>query len=194
MGRPREFDHETVLDRAGQLFWRQGYEAVSVQDLESATGLGRGSLYNAFGDKERLFLAVLERYVGKYGATPFQHLAAPDVREGVALMLEAIIRRMGDPANPRGCLLTNASLGSGSARIDAEVAGKVRDMETMLEAAIGRARDEGQIPADTDVRRLARFYCAVSQSLGVMHKANGDVEELRDIARAAMSAWPPAAN
>lgn len=190
MGRPREFDHETVLDKAGQLFWRQGYETVSVQDLESATGLGRGSLYNAFGDKEGLFLAALDQYVAQHGATPFQHLAAADVRSGVRGLLDAIIERMNDPANPPGCMLTNASLGSGSARIDSEVSGKIMEMERLLEAALCRARDNGQLPPATDVRRLARFYSAVVQSLGVMHRANGDVAALRDIARTAMDAWP----
>lgn len=190
MGRPREFDAEAVLDSAGRLFWRQGYEAVNVPDLEAATGLGRGSLYNAFGDKEGLFLAALDRYVAKHGASPFQHLATADVREGVRGLLDAIIERMSDPANPPGCLLTNTSLAAGSPRIEAEVVARVRDMEVMLEEAIGRARAQGQIPSHVDVRRLARFYCAVAQSLGVMHRANGDVEALHDIARTAMEAWP----
>ena len=192
MGRNREFDDEAVLDRASRLFWRRGYEVVSVQELEASTGLGRGSLYNAFGDKEGLFLAALERYVDRHGATPFRHLAERDVGRGIRRMLEAIVERMSDPANPRGCLLTNTSLahGSGSSRIDAAVAGKVREMEGLLEEAIARAREEGQIEADASPRRLARFYGAVAQSLGVMHKALGNEAGLRAIVETAMRAWP----
>jgi TetR/AcrR family transcriptional regulator, transcriptional repressor for nem operon len=192
MGRLKEFDEDAVLHKAAKLFWRLGYDVVSVPELESATGLGRGSLYNAFGDKEGLFLAALDRYTAEYGAAPFQHLAEPDVGNGIRLMLEAIIQRMSNPANPRGCLLTNTSLafGTGSSRIDAHVAGKVRAMEDLLEEAITRARDDGQIAADADPKQLARFYCAVAQSLGVTHKAFGDAAALRDIATVAMRSWP----
>jgi TetR/AcrR family transcriptional repressor of nem operon len=192
MARTREYDGETVLAKAGELFWRQGYEVVSIQDLEAATGLGRGSLYNAFGDKEGLFIAALDHYVERYGAAPFRHLAGADVRQGIRRLLEAIIARMGDPANPRGCLLTNTSLafGTGSNRIDAHVAGKIETMEVLIEQAIARARSEGQIPASASPKQLARFYSAVAQSLGVMHKAFGDVAKLRDIVAVAMRAWP----
>jgi TetR/AcrR family transcriptional repressor of nem operon len=195
MGRTKEFDRDKVLDRAGKLFWQLGYEVVAVPDLESATGLGRGSLYNAFGDKEGLFLAALDRYVAKYGSAPFRHLGGRDVARGIRLMLEAIVARMSDPALPRGCLLTNTSLaaGTGSARIDAEVARRIAAMEAALADAIARARDDGQIPADADPKRLARFYCAVVQSLGVTHKAMGDAAALRDVVAVAMMSWPATA-
>ena len=192
MGRAKEFEGDVVLDRAASLFWRLGYEVVTIQDLEAATGLGRGSLYNAYGDKQGLFIAALDRYAARYGAAPFRHLGNPDVAKGIRLMLDAIIERMSDPANPPGCLLTNTSLasGTGSAQIDASVTSKVMAMEALLEEAITRARDEGQIPADADPKQLARFYCAVAQSLGVTHKALRDTAALRDIAAVAMRSWP----
>ena len=86
MARPKEFDAEKVLATAADVFWRRGYEVVSIQDLEAATGLGRGSLYNAFGDKEGLFIAALDRYIERHGAAPFRHLSNPSA---------------GDPRRPR---------------------------------------------------------------------------------------------
>lgn len=62
MARPREFDPDAALDRCLDLFWAKGFAAVSMSDLEEATGLGRQSLYSAFGNKEALFSAVLDRY------------------------------------------------------------------------------------------------------------------------------------
>ena len=62
MVRPRQFDEETVLCAARDQFWDAGYAATSLQDLMRVTGLGKGSLYAAFGDKHELFLRVLRRY------------------------------------------------------------------------------------------------------------------------------------
>jgi len=61
-GRPREFDEPTALEDAMTAFWRHGYDAVSLADLEDATGLARQSLYRTFGDKRTLFLRALEFY------------------------------------------------------------------------------------------------------------------------------------
>ncbi|WP_456677935.1 TetR/AcrR family transcriptional regulator [Bradyrhizobium sp. RDM12] len=55
MSRPREFDETEVMDKALELFWRQGYEGTSLNDLLDATGLTKSSLYAAFGSKEDLF-------------------------------------------------------------------------------------------------------------------------------------------
>lgn len=65
MARPREFDTDTAVRAALYVFWRKGYAATTMKDLEQATGMGRMSLYNAFGSKEELFLAALERYIAK---------------------------------------------------------------------------------------------------------------------------------
>ena len=63
VGRPRQFDEEQVLDAAMKAFWANGYEATSLADLVSVTGLHKGSLYQAFGDKHSLFVQTLNRYL-----------------------------------------------------------------------------------------------------------------------------------
>jgi TetR/AcrR family transcriptional repressor of nem operon len=63
MARPREFDESHALDAAMQCFWRRGYEATSLRDLMRAMGLTAPSLYNSFGDKQKLFVRTLERYL-----------------------------------------------------------------------------------------------------------------------------------
>ena len=62
MGRPREFDTDAALEKAMRLFWAKSYEGTSVADLTKALGINRPSLYAAFGDKQSLFRAALERY------------------------------------------------------------------------------------------------------------------------------------
>ncbi len=191
MARLKEFDIDAVLDRAADVFWRLGYEATSMQDLEDATGLGRGSLYNAFGDKQGLFLAALARYGEKHGATPLRRLADADVGRGIRLMLEDMLARMRDPRNPRGCLLTNACLeGAGSPEIATKVAVSIKLMEDHLEGAIARAKETGQIGRDANPRQLARFYSAIAQSLSIGHKTFGEIGRLNDIIEVAMRSWP----
>jgi TetR/AcrR family transcriptional repressor of nem operon len=95
MARVREFDTEAAVEAAMQVFWCRGYEATSVQDLVDATGVGRGSLYAAFGSKEGLYLAALDRYR--------EQLAAP--------MLDAV--RSGKPVRT---VVRDVLLGSSTRR------------------------------------------------------------------------------
>ena len=62
MARPRQFDEEQVREALMNVFWDKGYEATSMQDLVAATGLLKGSLYGAFGDKRALYLIALNHY------------------------------------------------------------------------------------------------------------------------------------
>src|SRR6267154_952985 len=64
MPRPRMFDETDVVAAARDEFWTRGYAATSVDDLTNVTGLGKGSLYGAFGDKHGLFLRALDDYIG----------------------------------------------------------------------------------------------------------------------------------
>jgi len=58
MGRPREFDPDTALAAIMEVFWAKGFEGASMRDLVVATGLKKGSLYAAFGDKRAMFIAA----------------------------------------------------------------------------------------------------------------------------------------
>lgn len=62
MARPVEFEKDTVLTNAMEQFWKEGYEASSVQKLLDATDINRGTLYNSFGDKETFFISCVEKY------------------------------------------------------------------------------------------------------------------------------------
>ncbi len=61
MARPKEFVPEEAIEKAMEVFWRKEYEATSVEDLVSAMHINRGSLYDTFGDKRKLFLACMDR-------------------------------------------------------------------------------------------------------------------------------------
>src|SRR5882762_7155245 len=83
MARPRSFDEEKVLRAARDQFWTLGYAATSLDDLMAATGLGKGSLYGAFGSKRELFLRVLDEYCARAVEDVSKALAGPDASADV---------------------------------------------------------------------------------------------------------------
>src|SRR5215469_11280107 len=92
MARPREFDSDSALESAMQVFWAKGYEATSLDDLCEATGLSRSSLYGTFGDKHDLLLRSLERYSERGSARIAATLEeAPSLREGLMQLLSEFI-------------------------------------------------------------------------------------------------------
>jgi len=190
----RQFDRDEVVERAMMVFWRKGYGATSIPDLEKATKLRRGSLYNAFGDKEGLFVAALKQYETTFGRDRIDQLANPDPYGAIGGFLNVLVSQMCDPSRPRGCLHTNTSLEFPSApetvlRIVAE---RTSAIETAMYLVLCRAQEQRLVDATVDARAVARFYLGVGKGIGVLHKVFGDGSMLRDVVNVAMSKWPAA--
>jgi TetR/AcrR family transcriptional repressor of nem operon len=190
MGRPKQFDHEEALDKAMRLFWRQGYSATSVQDLVEATGLHRSSMYGTFGNKQRLFLAAIDRYVAQVSAARLERLRGPGpakaaIRDYFGAMLD-FARRDGEIL---GCLLTNSAVEI--APHDAEIAASLRTslaaVEDALFEVIRRGQEQGEIAADKDARSLARFLLGVVQGLRVLMRARSDEAHLHAVVETALA-------
>ena len=184
MARPREFDSNTALESAMQVFWAKGYEATSLDDLCEATGLGRSSLYAAFGDKRGLYLSALDRYE-EAGVHPIAAaLARSPIRKAVAAFVDRIIDDIVAGPGRRGCFIGNCA--AELARGDRTAATRVRRSLDRLEAtfrdALAHARARGEIAATSDVDALARFLVAGIQGLRLVGKAKPDRAALDDIA------------
>ena len=110
-GRPREFDEQQALARARDLFWSQGYEATSVQDLVDALAVQRGSLYAAFGDKRSLYLKAVSLYARENRAQLEAALQTGPVLPALRRMLTQPDTLTGAlaSATPRGCLIGNTT-------------------------------------------------------------------------------------
>ena len=106
----KHFNQDVIVDRAMLLFWRMGYGATSIQDLERTTRLRRGSLYNAYGDKQGLFVAALKRYEATVGQDRIEQLSNPNPYRAIEGFLNVLVDQMSKPGRPRGCLHTNTSL------------------------------------------------------------------------------------
>jgi AcrR family transcriptional regulator len=192
MGRPRAFDRNQALDRAMEVFWRNGYEGASLAELTKAMGINPPSLYAAFGNKEGLLRAALDRYAEKRAEFMSHVMDAPTAYEAAARMLRGTADLQTDPASPPGCLLVQGGLacGTGAEVIPAELASRRADTEQMMMQRFERARAEGDLPADANPATLARYVSAVTQGMGVQAAAGASREELYQIAEHALAAFP----
>ncbi len=105
-GRPRQFDTDSALDEAMLVFWRLGYRGTSLDDLTEAMDINRPSLYAAFGDKEKLFLAAIDRYREKHLSDPIKKLlAAENLQKGLAIFFNSMLSVILNEDNPPGCMI-----------------------------------------------------------------------------------------
>ncbi|MGY4459657.1 AcrR family transcriptional regulator [Bradyrhizobium sp. LB13.1] len=158
MGRPREFDAETALDQAMEVFWRHGYEGATIAQLTEAMGINPPSLYACFGNKEGLLKAALDRYTKLRGVWMDEVVAAPTAREVAERMLTGIADRQTDPANPPGCLLVQGGIacGTGSESVPFELATRRAQNEDQLRDRFVRAKAEGDLKPTSKILPRSR--------------------------------------
>ncbi|MEV4336899.1 TetR/AcrR family transcriptional regulator [Streptomyces sp. NPDC049590] len=143
MGRPKQFDPDAAVDQAMQVFWRKGYAGTTPQDLVDALGIGKGSLYNAFGSKHALFERALRRYRDSQAVLLMEMLEeCGPVKARLRKALEFLAEL--DLADPdrRGCMAVNTA--AELARTDQTAAELVRRMFDRTEDAFRALIEEGQ--------------------------------------------------
>lgn len=189
MPRKRSFDEDALLDAAIELFWVKGFRAASLPELSAGTGVGNGSLYQAFGSKADLFAAAFRRYCGRRVALVAAVVSGP--HDGVAALLEdfyeAIIADCVRYGDRRGCLMLNtiAELGS-----DAEVvriaSATVEDMERAVARALADVCDRDA--DDASIAVAAGHAIALSQALIHLSRLDRSRQELQRIGHHAAAA------
>jgi len=193
-GRPRGFDADAALEKALDVFWEHGYEGASIASLTEAMGISGKSLYAAFGSKQELFFAVLQRYERGPGAYARESVLAPTALEVARAYLEGAVRAGTQPGRPAGCLGVRAALAVG-------VTGQaVQDVLTAWRAAshaalrerFERAIDEGDLPPHADAELIARYLTTVADGVSVQATGGASATALQCVVDAALSHWPPA--
>lgn len=190
MARVREFDTDAAVAQAMELFWERGYEATSLHDLTGALGIGRGSLYAAFGSKDGLYQAALERYRQDLAGPMLRALSADgDVRTALRGVLSGLVAEAVADERRRGCMVVNAT----AERVprDPATSRTVRDVlqaiEDALAEALGAARERGELPPGKDPRALAGFLVIWINGLRVAAKVDPDGDALMRSVEVAMT-------
>lgn len=199
MSGPKRYDRSELLDRAIELFRRQGFTATSTAELVAELGVNRKSMYAEFGSKQGLFEAALERYSRRHLSRVLAPLEAPDagadaIRSSFADYASAIEGRF----RGRGCLMCNtaverAALDPASGRY---VAAYLERLGNAFRHALGNARRAGEIAADADLDELAAFFTMALIGVAACIRAEAPPAQVHAAARVAaatLDAHRPAA-
>lgn len=179
VGRPRSFDEAETLEAVIALFWRKGFEGTSMADLMAVTGLHKGSLYQAFGDKHALFTKSLRQYIARLAERMRACLNEPDraidgLREAMYCNIEL---GLNDDGSNNGCMALNSLVEDGPG--DPVVLGILKQAFEMriqlITEAVGRAQSEGDMRSDMPKERLA--YLLATFEAGLLVELKGPLDE-----------------
>ncbi|AZV49386.1 TetR/AcrR family transcriptional regulator [Bacillus halotolerans] len=188
MARSKEFDEKAVLRKAMELFWEQGYEKTSMQDLVDHMGIHRRSIYDTFGDKRSLFLASLNHYEELIVNEMESIISSTSsikqtIRDVFIFVLNSIEQY------PKGCLSVNAAIEL--SLLDKEIGRIVTKMfnrtEDMFNNLIKRGQTSGEISKEIDSDNISRFLHNNLVGIRVLIKTNYSKKELEGIITLALS-------
>lgn len=196
-GRKRAFDKEEALDIAMRVFWENGYAGTSLSDLTKELGINKPSLYAAFGNKEQLFTAALDRYRDHYGAPIMQRLTNPPdtpLKKRLQAYLYDIINMVTDCESPKGCMFVKSCCESGSEAIPSNITTTLRNKgtadETGLSKLLEHERQCGQLPENAQVQAIAGYLLSVMYGLSILARQGKTTNELKAVADMAVRSLP----
>ena len=190
MARSLEFEPGEAVEKAMMVFWRKGFEATSVTDLEVETGVGRKSLYRTFHDKHDLFLKALETYRRLLSARNLAPMMEPDAGlDTISRFLRGLAAYGGTEEAKMGCLICNTALERSTD--DPEAARQVQlyfdQIRRAFANALNGAIKRGELPADTDVSRHANYLLGILQSICVLGRSGADADVILDVVETALA-------
>jgi TetR/AcrR family transcriptional regulator, transcriptional repressor for nem operon len=190
MARPKNFDKDTILNLAMQVFWRQGYEATSVQDLVAHTKINKQSLYDTFGDKHSLYLAALNSYKSEC-ESQFGSLLAENISAKATMqkLFDNLIAESISDTGHHGCFMNNAAveLASQDKEIGKACFDNMISWENKFVDLIKKGQKNNEIPTNLSAESVAAFLFTVISGLRSAGKINQDETKLKEIVKTALS-------
>lgn len=197
-GRPRTFDKAQALDAALAVFWRNGYQGASLSELTESMGLTKPSLYAAFGNKEQLYLAALQRYREQQLVQHTEALASePDLKKAMRKFLRSVATMLTAEELPGGCMVVNSVVSCDIGALPQRVVAAIG--ETVNQSSFGLLKDRLQdelkrrnLPEGTPVEQLVDYFSTVMTGMAVMAKMGVASYRLFDTIEHALCVLPGA--
>ena len=183
MARTKEFNEDQALDKAIEIFWHKGYNGTSAQDLVTHLGLSRSSLYDTFGDKQKLFVKSLQRYQQQNEKSLKELLEnSENIRTALTeIFKQAVLESLQDKIT-KGCFMVNSAVEL--AMHDPEIGKIVHDNQKAVEDifcnAVKKGQESGQISKNQEARSLARFIFNNYSGIRVLARAGEKDKQVYD--------------
>lgn len=192
-GRPREFDRDKALDAALMLFWTQGYEPTSLNQLKACMGnISPASFYAAFGSKKALFREVVQRYLETYGqvtAPLWDETLAP--RDAIEQTLRRSARMQTTRSHPTGCLIvlgaSNCSPENQS--VQTLLAAERARTRKGMKACVDRAVANGELPPSPATETLPTLFTTFLHGMACEARDGNRAKKLEAAITTLMQIW-----
>jgi AcrR family transcriptional regulator len=185
-GRPRQYDEDSVLQAAGEVFWTKGFSAASLDDLSAAMGMNRPSIYRAFGDKEAIYRRALMQFCqGMEAAFARTMLAEDDIRKALASFYSEALETYTSGQQPRGCMVMSTAVAAATCHpeIQADLLNLVRDLDQKIAKRLEQACAAGQLESSFDVVGRAAVAQSLLHSLSLRARAGETPSQLKKLIR-----------
>lgn len=181
----KTFDEDEAIGKAMKVFWEKGYEPASMANLIEGTGITRGSLYNAFGGKEKLFVKSLQKYDKDNRRAFLAELEAmDDPKRAITVFFDSLVAQTIADPEKKGCFLINTAseLSAHGEEVNDIVRNGLREIQGFFRRSIEVAQARKQVPATLDPEATAKGLMAMIVAIRVLGRGMFDESSLKTIA------------
>lgn len=191
-GRPRGFDDDAVRDSIVMQFWAKGFAGTSLDELAAATGLKRGSLYGAFGNKQAMYLDALDRFAGRMRHALELAEHQPDVRKALRTFFAGAVAEYTASTPNLGCMVfcTAPAATVEAAAVADRLAAITAELDIAMTDICAKARDGGQLAPAADPPGVGRLLTALLQSVALRARAGAAASDLDAFVETSLDCLP----
>lgn len=186
MPRIKKFDKEKVLEAASSVFQNNGYNGASIDELLTATGLSRSSLYDTFTDKHNLYIQSLEFYKNKNSAQ-IKNINNNNNNglEKIETLFNRAVSHLKNNPNDNGCLLVNAAaeMSKQCFKTAQVICNNKIEIQSIFNEWITDAQKEKLIPNDKAVESYSQFLYNALCGLRVLSQSGASEKELYNVVK-----------
>lgn len=190
MPRTKEFDRSDIIHKARELFWQKGYEATSMEELVTALGISRSSLYDTFGDKHQLYRETLNSYCESNAyALAKEAIRASNPLAFIEYVFNIILNQAKKDKDNKGCYVVNSMVefSSRDESVKSILDANNKVFESMFTDLIKRGQQNGSIANQQTPKQLAQFLVNTIYGIRISSRSSTSFKELQDVANVALS-------